>query len=215
MFYYVYKISNILNGKIYVGKHSTKSLNDSYMGSGVAIKRALKKYGKENFIKDVICFCDSEGAMNKKEIEWIKELDTFRRGYNMTKGGEGCLGRKVSKEDRLRQSISVSRYYKENPDARKAISDRCKLRTGNKNSFFGKKLSVEHIEKMTKARIDAIRGSKNHCSISVVCVETGILFQTATDAARFCGLAYPTTILKCLKGTRKEASGYTWKRVDW
>lgn len=59
MFMYIYKITNLLNGKIYVGKHTCKNIENLYYGSGVAIKSAIKKYGKENFKKDVLCFCES------------------------------------------------------------------------------------------------------------------------------------------------------------
>ena len=51
MFYTVYKITNLINNKIYVGVHITKNLNDSYMGSGVNIKRAIKKYGNKDSSK--------------------------------------------------------------------------------------------------------------------------------------------------------------------
>jgi hypothetical protein len=47
MKHYVYKIINIINGKIYIGKHSSTDINrDSYLGSGIAIAKAIKKYGR-------------------------------------------------------------------------------------------------------------------------------------------------------------------------
>ena len=54
-FLYVYQILNLKNGKIYIGKHSSKSMTDLYMGSGIAIKRAIKKYGRESFEKTILC----------------------------------------------------------------------------------------------------------------------------------------------------------------
>lgn len=51
MIFYIYKVTNIINGKYYIGQHRTKKLNDGYLGSGTNIIRAIKKYGKENFKK--------------------------------------------------------------------------------------------------------------------------------------------------------------------
>lgn len=88
MVYIVYQINNKLNGMLYVGVHSTKNINDSYMGSGGYIKRAIKKYGMTNFEKIVLHqFNSKEEALNKEaEIvneEFIKRKDT----YNIALGG--------------------------------------------------------------------------------------------------------------------------------
>lgn len=87
---YLYKITNIINGKIYVGIHKTKDLEDGYMGSGKMLKDAIKKYGIDNFKKEIIEFFeDYNSALEKeKEIvneEFIKRNDT----YNLRLGGYG------------------------------------------------------------------------------------------------------------------------------
>ena len=52
----VYRITNMINGKKYIGKHSTTDVYDGYFGSGVAIKQAINKYGIDNFKKEIICY---------------------------------------------------------------------------------------------------------------------------------------------------------------
>lgn len=90
MYYIIYEIKNNTNGKIYVGYHKTKNLDDGYMGSGLHIKRVIKKYGKENFTKKILHLCKSEKEMKLLEVkivneEFIKRVDT----YNLKLGGHG------------------------------------------------------------------------------------------------------------------------------
>ena len=88
--YIIYKITNKLTNKSYVGKHITKNINDKYMGSGQVLKQSYKKHGINNFIKEVIEECENEEIMNKREIFWISELNTFSpNGYNINTGGKG------------------------------------------------------------------------------------------------------------------------------
>ena len=86
----IYKITNTINGKIYIGKQSNR--NKKYMGSGKWIKRAIKKYGKRYFIKEIIESCNSNEDLNSREKYWIKELNSTNSkiGYNISKGGKGA-----------------------------------------------------------------------------------------------------------------------------
>lgn len=93
-FYTIYQITNNINGKIYIGKHQTQDLEDTYLGSGKLISKAVKKYGKENFTKEVLLICLSKEDLNLYEKLLIKEknsciLDEKHTGYNMTRGGDG------------------------------------------------------------------------------------------------------------------------------
>ena len=92
MYYYVYQITNLLNDKIYVGKHKSIKHPDEngYYGSGKQITAAIKKYGIENFKKEVLYYCSSMDDMASKEAgvvteDFVKRSDT----YNMHKGGPG------------------------------------------------------------------------------------------------------------------------------
>lgn len=210
MIHYIYKITNLIDSKIYIGKHSTKNIDDNYFGSGVYLKRAIKKHGIDNFKKEILCFCLNEKDLNKQEIYYIKKFESFYNGYNLTKGGEGTLGRKPTKKQKEKQSVTQKLNYKKNPEYRKILSQKAKQRIGEKNPFYGKKLTKEHKEKMTKARILSISGSKNPSAVKLKCVELNKVFYTAKDAAEYVGLKYSTTILKAAKGQRKKAGGYTW-----
>lgn len=92
MYYYVYQITNLINGKIYVGKHKSSKppLENEYYGSGKQISAAIKKYGKENFKKEVLHFCSSLEEMSNREAEIVTEDFVKRKDtYNMHKGGPG------------------------------------------------------------------------------------------------------------------------------
>ncbi len=90
MYYLIYKTTNLINNKIYIGKHKTKDKNDAYLGSGTILQKAVQKYGSENFKKEILFECSSEQEMNLLEedivdLEFISRLDT----YNVTLGGFG------------------------------------------------------------------------------------------------------------------------------
>lgn len=89
MYYLIYKTTNKVNKKYYYGAHSTNDVDDSYLGSGVALKKAIEKYGKENFYKEIIEFCDSEDEMYLKEEKIVSEHYKKDECYNMNIGGKG------------------------------------------------------------------------------------------------------------------------------
>ncbi len=74
MHYTVYKTTNKINGKCYIGTHKTKDLNDGYMGSGTLLKRAIAKYGVEQFTKEILFDFDNPAAMKDLEsnLNWVQ-----------------------------------------------------------------------------------------------------------------------------------------------
>ena len=87
-YHYLYRITNLVNQKIYIGIHSTDNLNDGYFGSGVIIRKAIKYHGKENFIIEILEWFDwrCEAANREEHIvnyDFIKRCDT----YNCKIGG--------------------------------------------------------------------------------------------------------------------------------
>lgn len=86
---YVYKIINKINGRWYIGKHNGTDPN--YMGSGKLLKRAIAKYGLENFEKVILESCSSEKQLNEREIHWIAVTNATEdpNSYNLAQGGSG------------------------------------------------------------------------------------------------------------------------------
>lgn len=120
-FYYLYQITNIINGKIYVGVHQTEDLEDGYMGSGIRILNAQKKYGKENFKKIILEFFQNEKEMYDKEFEIVNSDFIIRKDvYNLTEGGKGWgieaakrggnIGSKVCKEMQTQKGEKNSQH---------------------------------------------------------------------------------------------------------
>ena len=85
MFYTIYKITNSVNGKIYIGSHKTTDINDNYMGSGKYLKYAQNKYGIDNFVKTILFVFDTPELMYKKEAELVNECFLLKENtYNLS-----------------------------------------------------------------------------------------------------------------------------------
>lgn len=85
----IYKTTNIINNKIYIGKD--ESNNPNYLGSGILLNAAIKKYSRENFKKEILEICKDKNELEIREIYWISKFNTTNRniGYNITEGGTG------------------------------------------------------------------------------------------------------------------------------
>lgn len=92
-FFTIYKTTNIINGKVYIGQHKVQSLfdKDTYIGSGSILIKAIKKHGKENFSKEILTIAISQSEADVLEKYYIKKYDSTNpeKGYNILKGGQG------------------------------------------------------------------------------------------------------------------------------
>ena len=153
----IYRITNLINGKTYIGQHKYKKLNDEYMGSGVYLAKAKKKYGIENFKKDILVF----GIVRKDFIDLLeKEYIKFYRSigkaeYNIANGGNG----RGTVSDETKQKISKSRSGKPTWNKGKPMSEEYKIKLsmalkGKPTWNTGKKcgpLSEEHKRKISES----------------------------------------------------------------
>ena len=113
MFNYFYRIDNLVNGKFYYGVHRTSNLQDGYMGSGVLIKKAINKYGKDNFKKEIIEFFDTYNDVLKLETEVVTEqLVLDNNCYNIRRGGRGGFEREIS----IKGASNRAKKLWQNPD---------------------------------------------------------------------------------------------------
>lgn len=142
----VYVTKNLVNGKLYVGIH-TKNMK-GYLGSGTLLLRAIKKYGKENFLRKTIDEFETIEEGCAKEKYWIKELGTKNPiGYNLCDGGIGLFN--PTEEVRRKMSIARLGTHPKRETIEKMRASRKGVPSWNK----GKKLTIEQREKLSKAHL--------------------------------------------------------------
>jgi hypothetical protein len=112
-FGYVYMTKNLINGKMYIGIHKGDSLDINYAGSGVALHRAFKVYGRDNFVNGILAYAKSADELTKLEQLYIEYYNTYDNGYNMTLGGESFLTKDVIIRRSKTKTNSYSVYTKE------------------------------------------------------------------------------------------------------
>lgn len=141
--YYIYRITNLINGKTYIGQHEYRDLNDKYMGSGKYIKLAIKKYGIENFKKDILVF-----NISKQEHANILE-QTFIAAEREKAGVENCYN--IS--DGGANYTKGHKGHRHSEETKKMWSEKRKGKNvGKDNYFFGKRHSEETKKKMRDAK---------------------------------------------------------------
>ena len=122
-YYYVYRIVNDVNGKEYIGFHSTNDMEDGYMGSGKLLKLAIEKYGIEHFKKEIVRIFDNKEEAESLERELVNEEYVNRDDtYNLSLGGNVCIlfgenngfyGKKHDEETRQKMREQKALYFKE------------------------------------------------------------------------------------------------------
>jgi len=161
----IYKTTNLVNGMFYIGQDSKNDL--LYFGSGLRLKRAIKKYSRHNFKKEILEYCDNKDSLNKSEIKWIKKLNAINKGYNIAEGGEGGnLGKAVA----ILKSVSMKKFMKKNPlhlkgknNPRYDSTEYKFLNYKTQKTFRGSKLDMANYISTNSSHINAVvNGSRTH-----------------------------------------------------
>lgn len=159
--YYIYRITNKINGKTYIGQHKYKKLNDDYMGSGKFLWRAYRKYGFENFEKEIlysrIQYKETVDAMERFAI--AKERSIGKAEYNIADGGQGGnLGEEVNKKLRGKNNPFYGKHHSE--ETRMKLSEAKKGKPGpNKGMHFSEEAKI-HISEGRKGKSAWNKGKK-------------------------------------------------------
>lgn len=206
---YVYRITNLVNGKTYIGQHTVRTnrtiTSDTYMGSGKVLHMAFKKYGMENFKKDILVSGEfTKDEIDKLEIEYIKnERAIGKAEYNLASGGNGgdlsqfidydseAFHRHVSEgvKKTYANGRKSSGWAFHNGMKGKHFSDKAKQKMreshlGEKNSQYGKKRTEETKQRISKAL------SQDYKSVYAELYEAFLDHVLSSDEKRFFAKKY-------------------------
>ena len=212
--HYIYKTTCLITGRYYIGMHRTYRKNDGYIGSGLLLKRSIKKYGLKNHTFEILEYCDNLESLCKREEEIInEELLQDKLCMNLKLGGIGgatMTGRKMSQEtkDKIRKSRTGIKHKEE---TKKRISEKIsKILIGNqraKNSkgWVGKK----HKEESKLLMRD------NHPFVKKVemyDLNNNFIqeFNSLREAESITGILRKH-ISRCCRGLAKTAGKHIWK----
>lgn len=203
----IYKLTNKINGKAYIGQtiQSLKcrwNLHASKSSGCLALKAALDKYGKENFEVVELFNCNSIEELNQKEQEFISKFNTLApMGYNLTTGGHHVV---FSDESKEKMSNSRKAYVQ----PKHVIEKQAQSRTGSKNHNFGKTFSLEHRKKLSDSHI----GKISRKGYAIKCNESGKIYVSISEASRVLGIN-AGQLHQVITGKRKTAKGRTFSKA--
>lgn len=170
-FHFIYKTTNLLNDKYYIGMHSTDNLDDGYLGSGKRLRYSINKHGAENHEREILEFVDNREELKKREKEVINLDEIAKKDcMNLMVGGQGGF---ISDEQQRRRSIAGSKASIEKLRTDKEFRERQK-KTVSENfkkahrdgkikydTFIGKKHTEETKKKMRESMKGLGKGEKN------------------------------------------------------
>ena len=153
----IYITINCVNDKFYVGK-SVRNRKD-YLGSGKILRQAIKKYGKDAFVKIILEDCDTLEQLNDREVYWIKHFQATSLGYNLTNGGTG--GNTLSFLTDVQRSACKQKqkaYWTLEKRASKADEVSKRFTDPKERKLQSKRLSGKNLSDVTKQKIS--KGNK-------------------------------------------------------
>ena len=170
-YHFTYKTTNLINGRYYLGMHSTNRIDDGYLGSGKRLYYELNKYGRDNFKFEILEQFQSREQLVQAEINLITEQDLKNSNcLNLKSGGEGGFSREVSQKGQKAGVLSRLEKSKNNPEYKAYISDKRKDLYANSlgkfkghavGTFTGKTHTEESRKKMSATKEGTKTGENN------------------------------------------------------
>lgn len=151
MYGYIYKTTNLLNYRFYIGQHKSAIFDKNYFGSGKIIKKAIKKYGKENFEIEIVAECEDKLTLDEKEKEFIKRYKELypQLCYNLAQGGDGgdvfYYQSEENKNEFIQKMTKINKVRCSSPEFRKKISQSTSKR------YQDSDIRAEHSKKVKQA----------------------------------------------------------------
>ena len=209
---FIYITTNNINNKKYIGqrKYDRNGSWKSYLGSGLILKKAIKKYGKENFSKEIIIVSYNQEELNELEIFYINKYDAAisEDYYNIANGGKSgnvFVGKTEEEMVKIRRKMSEANSGSNNPNfgknqfAGKTEEEMIKIQKKISEAMTGKQHSYETKKKMSENRQD---------KIPVICITTKKIFGSIKEAERITGINQGN-IIKCCQRKGCKSAGKT------
>ena len=160
---FIYKTTCLVNGKIYIGKHEGNE-NDNYLGSGEIFSLALRKYGKENFKREILRRCETLHELRIWEHVYIKKYHSQNHeiGYNIADGDVNSSEYNPAKLPEVREKMLIkNRQTTRDPEYRRRHSEIMKeYYKTHPATFTGKHQSEETKEKIRQRRLGSVAYNK-------------------------------------------------------
>ena len=208
MGYIVYK-HTAPNGKCYIGITKRTMEQRACNGRGYvnnhAFYNAILKYGWDNFTHEILESGLSPEEASEKEKYYIKlyHSRSAENGYNIEGGGRTCF----DMGEETKQKISIARKGKKAPPRSEETRKRLSI------SLRGRVFSPEHCRHISESKCGTQAGKNNPRARKVLCVETGVVFDTIKEAGEFKG-GSAKNIISCCAGRLQTSGGYHWQYVD-
>jgi len=186
MYYTVYKTTNKINGKIYIGSHKTRNPNDSYLGSGKYLKHAIEKHGVQAFTKEVLFVFETAVEMYAKEAELVtKEFLSEENTYNLKVGGFGGFDYLNNwKENPSHSMEHMVRMYRLGTAARNA--DRIeRFSNTSYNQTWGEMSTRNQIQQYSEGRVPGMLGKIHSADTKHKISTANSLKQQGTKNSQF------------------------------